>query len=128
MEKVKYKQQSIDILTMIVSIFLFLEGVWGLFSPVVFGIFSTNMLHAVIHLALGATGIFLSARARSREFAVFLGALLLLVGILYYIPDIGDLVVKLLNLNSSVAVFNIIVGVVLLSICLPSTLRNSNQK
>ncbi|CAN5547951.1 hypothetical protein BH10BAC5_BH10BAC5_08990 [soil metagenome] len=128
MEKIKYNQQSIDILTMIVSVFLFLEGIWGLFSPVVFGIFSTNVLHAVIHLALGAVGIFLSARAKSREFAVFLGALLLLVGIFYYLPDLGDLVVRLLNVNSSVAVFNIIVGIVLLSISLPSKLTKSNQR
>lgn len=128
MAKVKYKQQSIDILTMIISIFLFLEGIWGLFSPVVFGIFTTNTLHAVIHLALGVIGIFLSARAISRGFANFLGALLLLVGILYYLPEVGDLIVRLLNVNSSVAIFNIMVGIVLLAISLPAKLRTSNEK
>ncbi len=39
---------------MIISSLLLIAGVWGLFSPVVLGMISTNPIQASIHLALGA--------------------------------------------------------------------------
>ena len=94
----------------ILGIFLLIEGVWGLFSPVVFGVFTTNMLHAVIHIVLGITGIVLSRRPGAREYLLGVGGLLALVGVLYFVPGVTGLIISLLNVNFAVACFNIVVG------------------
>lgn len=98
--------------------FLLIEGIWGLFSPVVFGVLSTNTLHAVIHIALGIAGILAGRREFSREYLLGVGGLLLLVGILRFVPGASELVVSLLNVNVAVAYVNIAVGVISLLIAL----------
>ena len=103
---------------LVVGAFLLAEGVWGLFSPVVFGILSTNLLHAIIHIALGATGIWTGLKGGSRGFCLFLGILLLAVGALWFVPDVGDLIRKLLNVNFAVACLNFGVGAVALMLAL----------
>lgn len=94
----------------ILGIFLLIEGIWGLFSPVVFGVFTTNMLHAVIHIVLGITGIVLSRRAGARGYLIGVGGLLATVGVLYFVPGVTGLIISLLNVNFAVACFNIVVG------------------
>jgi hypothetical protein len=36
---------------------LLFEGIWGEFSDVVFGVLTTNRIHATIHILLGIVGI-----------------------------------------------------------------------
>ncbi len=103
---------AVNIFAIVLGVFLVIDGIWGMFSPVVFGIFSTNLLHASIHLLLGVTGIYLGSRNQARKFCLFTGILLVVVGILYFIPGADDLVIKLFNVNNAVAYLNIIVGVV----------------
>jgi hypothetical protein len=102
--------------TTILAVFLIIEGVWGLFSPVVFGMLSTNTLHAVIHIVLGIVGIIATRSGGVRGYLLGVGGLLLVVGILRFVPGISDLVVSLLNVNTAVAYFNIVVGAISLAI------------
>lgn len=95
----------------ILGIFLVIEGFWGLFSPVVFGLFTTNVLHAIIHLFLGVTGIYLGTRNKARNYSLYVGLLLLVVGILYFVPGASDPVIQILNVNKAVALFNIAIGI-----------------
>src|SRR4051812_32934014 len=95
----------------LLGLFLIVEGVWGLFSPVVFGVLSTNWLHAAIHIVLGILGILAGGRA-TRGYLIGVGALLLVVGVLWFVPGISTLVVSLLNVNFYVACFNIAVGLI----------------
>lgn len=97
---------------MVVGAFLLIEGIWGFFSPVVFGVLTTNPLHAAIHVLLGIAGIWTGLKGGSRGFCLFLGALLLSVGIFWYVPVLGDLVRSLLNVNLAVTYLNIVVGLV----------------
>jgi hypothetical protein len=101
---------------MLLGVFLIIEGCWGLFSPIVFGVLSTNTLHAVIHIALGIVGILTGRSGASRNYLLGVGALLLVVGILRFVPGASDLVVSLLNVNFAVAYFNIAVGLISLLI------------
>ena len=94
----------------VLGAFLLIEGIWGLFSPVVFGVLTTNLLHAVIHIALGVTGLLAARSAAASKYLMFVGAILLVVGILRFVPGASDLVVSLLNVNVAVAWVNIIVG------------------
>mgnify|MGYP001796752148 CR=1 FL=1 len=105
---------AVNVFAIVLGIFLTIEGALGLFNPMLFGLFSTNPLHAVIHLMLGVSGIYAGLRNHARNFSYFTGFLLLVVGLLFFVPAIEPLQVKLFNLNRPVAVFNIIVGIVVL--------------
>jgi hypothetical protein len=96
--------------TLTVSIFLLIEGVWGLFTPVIFGFLTSNLLHAVIHIVLGVCGILAARTAHARGFLIFLGVLLLAVGVLWFVPPFTDLLARTLNLDEAVAILNILVG------------------
>jgi uncharacterized membrane protein len=106
----KKSLSAVNIFVIVLSIFLIFQGFWGLFSPVVFGLFSTNVLHAIIHLFLGFTGLYTGLRNHARKFSLYIGVLLLVVGILYFIPGADDIVTGLLDLNDAVAYTNIIAG------------------
>jgi hypothetical protein len=96
----------------VVGAFLIIEGIWGFFSPVVFGVLTTNPLHAAIHMLLGIAGIGTGLKGGSRGFCLFLGALLLAVGIFWFLPVLGDLVRSLLNVNLAVTYLNLALGIV----------------
>lgn len=94
----------------LVGAFLLIEGVWGLSSPVVFGVLTTNTLHAVIHISLGVIGVWVGLRTGARTFCLFLGVLLVAVGALWFIPVAGSIITSLLNVNAAVAYLNLGVG------------------
>lgn len=102
---------AVNVFAVVIGIFFLIDGFWGLFSPVTFGIFSTNVLHSSIHLFLGACGIYYGLRNRARNFSFFLGALLTAVGAFYFVPVVGPFITKIFNLNQAVAIFNLIVGI-----------------
>ncbi len=53
---------------------------------------------------------------KARGFCIFLGALLLAVGLLRFVPGFDDLLVRILNVNEAVAFFNIATGTVSLTL------------
>lgn len=97
-------------LAALLGAFLLIEGIWGLMSPVVFGVLTTNIVHAIIHIFLGVLGLFAAPMRFSRGYLFGVGALLLAVGILRFVPVASELIVGLLNVNLPVAYLNIIVG------------------
>ena len=101
---------------MLVGAFLLVEGVWGLSSPIVFGVLTTNTLHAVIHITLGVIGVWVGLRTGARKFCLFLGALLVAVGALWFFPVAGSIITSLLNVNAAVAYLNLGVGAVALAL------------
>ncbi|MEO5903966.1 MAG: hypothetical protein ABIQ55_08145, partial [Gemmatimonadaceae bacterium] len=80
-------------------------------------------LHAGIHIVLGLVGIWTGMKGGSRGFLTFLGVLLVAVGVLRFVPGVGDLLVSLLNVNYPVAYFNIAVGIICLIVA--RTSRNT---
>lgn len=100
------------IFAVVIGIFLLIEGIWGETSDVVFGVLTTNRIHATIHILLGIIGIYTGLKGGSRGFLTFLGVLLIVVGVLRFVPVVGDLIVSILNVNPAVAYFNIAVGIV----------------
>lgn len=100
----------------LVGAFLLVEGIWGFFSPVVFGVLTTNTLHAVIHVALGVIGLWVGLRSDARKYCLFLGVLLVAVGALWFVPGVGAIITSLLNVNVAVAYLNLAVGAVALAL------------
>lgn len=94
----------------IVGLFLLIQGIAGLSSPVVFDIFTTNQTHAAIHVFLGALGIGLGAKGLARGYCIFLGILLLFVGIFFFVPGTYEIIADTLNVNPEAAYLNIFVG------------------
>ena len=84
----------------------------ALFSPVVFGVLTTSLGHALIHILLGVAGIWTGLKGGARGFCIALGILLLTAGILRFIPGVGAFMASTLNTNLAVAYMNIVIGVV----------------
>ena len=97
------------VLALILALFLLVAGIWGFFSPVVFMFFTTNFVHACIETLLGLIGLGM-ARRHARGYLLFVGLLLVVVGVLYFVPIASLYVTGLLAVNTYLAVFNIIVG------------------
>ncbi len=104
----------------VLGAFLLIEGIWGMFSPVVFGVLTTNVVHATIHIALGIAGIWMGRSAMARGYLLSVGILLLVVGVLRFVPAVADIIVSILNVNIAVAWLNIIVGAIALGIAMAS--------
>lgn len=115
METIRPSSSATNTLAVLTGAFLLIEGIWGLFSTEVFGILTTNTAHAVIHLLLGGTALILGIKHRAKGFCIFLGLLLVIVGLLRFVPGGDEVIVSLLNVNVPVAVLNLILGAVLLA-------------
>lgn len=99
-----------DTVATTLGVLLAFMGVWGLYSHTVLGVFTTNTLHAFVHIALGVAGVALGLASKSRAYCVGVGALLLGVGVLRFIPGVSSLVVAAFNVNVPVALLNIALG------------------
>ena len=105
---------------LVIGVLLLIEGIWGHFSHVVFGVLTTNPTHAAIHILLGLIGIYTGLKGGARQYCLFLGGLLLVVGVLRFVPGVGSMIVSILNVNEAVAIVNIVVGAIALMIGLRS--------
>lgn len=115
------KQNSrVNGFAIIVGAFLIVEGIWEFFSPVLFGVLTSNALHGAVHILLGITGIFTGLRGGARRFCIFLGTLLLVVDLLWFIPATNGLIVRLFNVNQAVAILNLIVALASLAVAFSS--------
>lgn len=101
-----------DYYAIAIGIILLIQGLWNLIHPPFLGIFTSNLLHAIIHVVLGIIGIWAGWRSRAYGFCLFLGILLLGVGILYFIEGIGPILKDLFNINPPVAWLNIVIGAI----------------
>lgn len=110
--------KPLSFFAIIIGIYLIIQGFWGLVDPPAFGIFTTNITHATIHILLGIAGIYTGLKGGAYGFSLFLGILLLLVGIFYFIPGISEILVDLFNLSDVVAYLNITIGTVSLFMAL----------
>jgi uncharacterized membrane protein HdeD (DUF308 family) len=94
----------------LIGVLLLIQGIWNLIDPPFLGIFTSNLLHAVIHIILGLAGIWYGRKGTAFGYCLFLGILLLAVGILYYIEVVGKILEELFNLNTPVVWLNIGIG------------------
>ena len=116
-----------NVFSIILGSFLLIEGIWGLFSEVVFGVLTTNMVHAVIHIVLGIAAIVLGIKQNAGGFCTFLGLLLLSISVIWFIQGADSFLIRLLNVNKPVAVLNAVVGILSLAVVYyrrPGVLKN----
>ena len=100
----------VDMFAILVGILLLLQGIWNLIDPPFLGIFTSNPLHAIIHVVLGIIGIWTGLRSGAYTFLIFLGILLLTVGLFFFVENARGLLIDLFNVNEAVAWLNIGIG------------------
>jgi len=110
-------------LTLIISAFLLAEGVWGFYSPVVFGVLTTNRAHAIIHIILGLGGFIARWRGFAKGYFGFLGSLLVVIAVVWMIPATREVPRDLLNINGAVAAVNFLVGLISLVVAFTEASR-----
>ncbi len=98
--------------TLFISVFLLVEGVWGLLHPPAYGLLPTNVLRASIHLLFGIAGLVILRTGQVRGYLKIVGTIVLLVGVGYFIPVIGDIVRSLLAVDKNGALINIAIGAI----------------
>ncbi len=104
------RRSPTGIFTIVTGLFILAEGIWGLFSPVVFGVLTTNTTHAIIHIILGVVGLYAGYKEKALAYCWFLGLLLTIVGVCRFLPGVSDLVIQIFNVNIEVAWLNIALG------------------
>ena len=102
------------IATLLLALFLLVEGAWGLVRPPAFGFLETNMLRAGIHLVLGIVGLMILRTGQVRGYLKVVGTLVLLVGAGWFVPVIGDIIRSLLAVDKNGALIDIALGLIAL--------------
>lgn len=98
------------------GVFYIVDGIWGFFSPITFGILGTNTLHTITHLLMGIAGLYTARTTGARLWCMAIGSMVLPVGVFYFVPGTHDLLVSIFNLNQPVSILNIVVGALALLI------------
>ena len=104
---------------LVIGVVALLVGILGLlpaYSTLILGIFGVNLLQTLVHLLTGVTGIYAGTKGDARTFNPVLGWAALILGIGAFIPGISGLLVNLLNVNTSVNVLHLLVGLITLGV------------
>ncbi|MEO6873443.1 MAG: DUF4383 domain-containing protein [Opitutaceae bacterium] len=117
------KQSVASGLTLLICLFFVAEGVWGIFRPVVFGILTTNRLHAIVHIVLGLAGLLAWLKDAVKGYFGFLGSLLIVVSVLWFIPGTRNTPIDVLNVNGAVAIVNFVIGLICVAIAATDNTR-----
>lgn len=97
----------------ILGIILLILGIWGLFTDSVLG-FGVNVSQSVLHIIAGAFGLYVGIKGNGAGFNATIGWIGILLGILGFIPGVSDVLADLLNINTSITVLHLVVGIVAL--------------
>ncbi len=100
--------------TLLISLFLFGEGVWGFVNPPAYGFLPINPLRAGIHLVLGIIGLLVLRTGQVRGYLKVVGTIVLLVGLGWFLPVTGDIIRSLLAVDRNGALVDIAIGVIAL--------------
>lgn len=100
--------------SVVMGIFLLTQGIWSFINPMIFGVFTGNIIAAIVNIILGITGIWFGNFRSSRMYNLLLGILLLGISSLWYIDGSEGIIKQLLNVNEPVIYLNTIAGSVAL--------------
>lgn len=110
-------RQKIFALTL--GIFLTVLGISGFIDNSLVGdngYFRTNIYLDILNILLGSIGIYFSTKNNPIGFNRVIGWTGLVFGAIYFIPGIDDLFIELLNVNLSINILYLIIGITALSV------------
>lgn len=100
-----------NIFSIAIGAFLLLVGIWGIYSDVIFNVWTTSITYAIIQIMFGVMGIILGLKKHAKGYCIFLGFLLIAVGVLRFVPAAVPYVIDAFNINEPAAYLNIVLGV-----------------
>ena len=100
--------------SVLIGLFLLVQGFWGIFEPTTFLVFSINLLHAFIHIVLGIMGLYFGLRERAKAYNCFLGILLVSIAIFRFLPGTSQFLIDTLLLNMALTYLNLVIGIMAL--------------
>lgn len=104
---------------LILGIVLTLVGIVGFVSNPLVGegaFFGTNPFQNVLHLIAGVIGIWVGTKGEGPGYNMSLGWIALVLGVIYFIPGVQELLVSLLNINTEITILHLVIGVVTLGV------------
>lgn len=103
-----------NIFSVVIGAFLLLAGIWGIYSETVFSVLTTSITYAILQIMFGVMGIILGLKKHAKGYCIFLGLLLIAIGILRFVPVAIHYVIDAFNINRPAAYLNIALGIVAL--------------
>jgi hypothetical protein len=98
-------------------IYLLVQGIQGLFGNTAFWVFGTNAAHGGTEIAVALVGLLWGMRGPQKSlYLILVGIIFMVIGAMRFIPGADDFIVRLYNTNTTLAVFNLIVGAVTIGI------------
>ena len=77
------KRATVQMVALVFGGIYLVAGILGFFNPALLGIFQVNLLHNLVHVAIGVGGLAAaSSVANSRTFCQIAGGILLLLGLI----------------------------------------------
>ncbi len=93
----------------ILGLVLLIVGIWGFFTQSILGIFGVNTLQSVLHVIAGLFGLYVGTSGEGSGYNSVIGWIGIILGILGFVA--ADLLISLLNINSSITYLHIVLGV-----------------
>ena len=100
---------------MIIGVVLVLLGLVGFVNHPILGYFGVNTAQNILHLVGGALIIWLSMNS-AKAVNMWVGIVALVVGILWFVPVVGDLLTTIFAINNYISYLHVAVGVVSLGV------------
>lgn len=119
------KLNLLKVLSIMIGILFLISGIWGFSSRIVFGMFTTNILHAIFQMIIGCATIFFASVGYCKLFLKILGSSMLLLGFSWFMG--GDqMLIQVFNTNRSFAFFNLLFGFLVLVLAI--TLKSAQSR
>ena len=104
---------------LILGIVLLIVGILGFISNSIVGdtgFFGTNTTQDVLHLIAGLTGIYAGTKGSGKSYSMILGWIGIVLAVLGFIPGVKSTLLNWLNINTSITVLHLVIGVVCLGV------------
>ena len=101
---------------MVIGVVLLLVGLIGFVNNPILGLLGVNALQNVLHLVVGALGVWLAMKGNVKPYNQWLGIGALVVGVLGLIPGVTDILASIFGINMAISVLHILIGVVSLGV------------
>ena len=101
---------------LVLGLVLAVVGVWGLFTNMILGLFGVNMLQSVLHIIAAAFGIYAGTKGDGMTYNLVLGVAGVALGVLGFVPAVSGLLTTYFNINPTISVLHIVIGVVSLGV------------
>ncbi|MBM3233073.1 DUF4383 domain-containing protein [Candidatus Pacearchaeota archaeon] len=101
---------------LVLGIVLLIIGLWGFFLPAqkgaILDLFGVNLFQSILHVIAGLFGIWVGIKGEGKGYNLSIGWIGIVLGVLGFIPGVDKMLMDLLNINQSITVLHLVIGIV----------------